>query len=548
MVIRAKYSGICPKCGQAINPGDLIAWERGQKARHAECPSATEAIPPADAIIANFTGQSRSDAPKPGYVFRRQPDGPILTVVSVRSQYIDEDGWSFGLMDESGWLHTAYCRPATDEEAVPLLAREREQMERQQAQMRVREIAELIRTQGERPDGPVTLDGERIIDTQNIYGGGDWFELTDDALWYVQNNGADGDDWSQNNIRTGGAGAIGWRIPRDEAFVAELRALEAVLDPAAVERKKPSAVRAYREFFSGVVDAAMFPEPTAGDIVDVKWTVWVRIAKERYLGLGEDGAPKLGARNPHGVHGPYPTTWGYIEGNHALALRYEPTPERVAVFAKLLPEWATLDLIRTILTTQAEYDARFTLPSGATGRYKLPGNEGWAATARDTIRDCAVWGLPLNAVEYTPGVEVVHVHAESRFTGRPWQLWSDGAATMGDWNSPAVSSVSKAAADLLGAALRQKWWQEDRRWRLLLDIESYETTELARYERNGYSSGEVVTLERLDVRVGTGPAAPLYRVTEQWWAMGEDGDMGETVLLYADETTARASFDGYRRA
>ncbi|MBK7814503.1 MAG: hypothetical protein IPJ52_09450 [Rhodocyclaceae bacterium] len=34
----------------------------------------------------------------------------------------------------------------------------------------------------------------------------------------AQNNGMDGDNWSANNVRTGGAGAIGWRMPRtDEA-------------------------------------------------------------------------------------------------------------------------------------------------------------------------------------------------------------------------------------------------------------------------------------------------------------------------------------------
>jgi len=53
-----------------------------------------------------------------------------------------------------------------------------------------------------------------VLSTFNIYGGGERIIIGDDKIWYVQNNGADGDDWSRNNVRTGGAGAIGWYVPR----------------------------------------------------------------------------------------------------------------------------------------------------------------------------------------------------------------------------------------------------------------------------------------------------------------------------------------------
>lgn len=41
----------------------------------------------------------------------------------------------------------------------------------------------------------------------------------------MRQNGMDGDDWSRNTIRTGGAGAIGYRIPLDDDLAAEIRAL-----------------------------------------------------------------------------------------------------------------------------------------------------------------------------------------------------------------------------------------------------------------------------------------------------------------------------------
>lgn len=54
-----------------------------------------------------------------------------------------------------------------------------------------------------------------IDDTAYIYGGGVWVVLEPDGkhFWYVQNNGADGDNWGHNNVATGGAGAIGFRLP-----------------------------------------------------------------------------------------------------------------------------------------------------------------------------------------------------------------------------------------------------------------------------------------------------------------------------------------------
>jgi hypothetical protein len=77
---------------------------------------------------------------------------------------------------------------------------------------------------GERPVGDYILHGETIYDTMNIYGGGVMIVATADGfLWCVQNNGMDGDNWSHNNVRTGGAGAIGWRLPATDELIAEAR-------------------------------------------------------------------------------------------------------------------------------------------------------------------------------------------------------------------------------------------------------------------------------------------------------------------------------------
>ena len=90
---------------------------------------------------------------------------------------------------------------------------------------RVKEISAEIRKTGEKPEGTYSPEGDRLFDTQDIYGGGDWFVAGPEYLWYVQNNGMDGDNWSLNNVRTGGAGAIGYRVPATSPLTAELRGL-----------------------------------------------------------------------------------------------------------------------------------------------------------------------------------------------------------------------------------------------------------------------------------------------------------------------------------
>jgi len=55
-------------------------------------------------------------------------------------------------------------------------------------------------------------EGEIILNTFDNYGNGEMIVKTETEVWYIRNNGADGDDWSRNKIKTGGAGGYGWKI------------------------------------------------------------------------------------------------------------------------------------------------------------------------------------------------------------------------------------------------------------------------------------------------------------------------------------------------
>lgn len=70
------------------------------------------------------------------------------------------------------------------------------------------------------------VSGESIDDPFNetdIYGSGHYWTITPEHIWSIEIRGMDGDDWSRNNVETGGAGGIGWRIPRTEELVEKIR-------------------------------------------------------------------------------------------------------------------------------------------------------------------------------------------------------------------------------------------------------------------------------------------------------------------------------------
>ncbi len=168
---------------------------------------------------------------RPGETVRNpRGDAPkYVTVLTASKKYFREDGMSFGVGDESGYVYMATARPATAEESAPLVSREAMREKQAATTREIDALAKKFREQGERPEDAGRVDGERILDTQNIYGGGDWWVIQPDAIWYIQNNGADGDNWSLNNVRTGGAGAIGWRMPFNKTMVPQLREADRIL-------------------------------------------------------------------------------------------------------------------------------------------------------------------------------------------------------------------------------------------------------------------------------------------------------------------------------
>jgi hypothetical protein len=122
-------------------------------------------------------------------------------------------------------------REATEAEVAEWEAAEEEKTARRKAEAdRQKEIAALhreIRAAGQAPDGWNEPAGDVLLDTFTVYGGGERFVLDREGgwLWSIQNNGADGDNWAYNNVVTGGAGAIGWRVEARADLVEQLERL-----------------------------------------------------------------------------------------------------------------------------------------------------------------------------------------------------------------------------------------------------------------------------------------------------------------------------------
>jgi hypothetical protein len=73
------------------------------------------------------------------------------------------------------------------------------------------------------------VEGEEIqhpTRPKNIYGGGEWWVIQPEWIWHIKNNGHDGDNWSANNVNTGGAGAIGHRVPYSDELADKIRELK----------------------------------------------------------------------------------------------------------------------------------------------------------------------------------------------------------------------------------------------------------------------------------------------------------------------------------
>lgn len=218
--LTAQLPGICTKCSHELL-GTEIWYAKGLKPVHVECPT----TPLAPAAPAPTKRQVRTNK-RADYCHRC---GAMVPAGQGELFLVhDDDESMYGF--QSGWLVEHLDRELCKRLREEAIARQAATEDRKRRFNREKDQLVSMIKAGEFPAHfPVDeIQGDRLLDTWDIYGAGDWFVLTSKYIWYVRNNGMDGDDWSRNNVPTGGAGAMGWRIPFDPEIAARIEALDAL--------------------------------------------------------------------------------------------------------------------------------------------------------------------------------------------------------------------------------------------------------------------------------------------------------------------------------
>lgn len=162
-------------------------------------------------------------------------DGKVYEVIETgsASKVYGEDVSSLGGPighDEDMWVRTLKLRPDNSAHAQQMLQEDADNKAadeaRRLAHIERNRIADEIKKAGELPPAGSVAEGQEVGSTRSIYGGGDWFVIGPEYIWYVMNNSMDGDNWAASNLN----GAIGWRVPYSRELSDRIMAMAGVKD------------------------------------------------------------------------------------------------------------------------------------------------------------------------------------------------------------------------------------------------------------------------------------------------------------------------------
>lgn len=248
----------CEQCGNVVPAGAGLLLRAGSRwiVRHpaGKCPPREElweisrGVPgrfhprperwcPAGTVLRSTVREGQQPFPETAPGYRRVGDGVVSAIVTtVRERQPvycrDEDGNNPAeLIGENGWYFRILVRPATAEEAADILAAEEKAARRYALEERRRAAFSYQAGDGEVPED-VDMGGAQPVDFGAEERRSVYQHWPDDSLhvdepagvvWFLEYNGADGDDWSRNNVPS----FVAWRFPLTEErrqLIADLRA------------------------------------------------------------------------------------------------------------------------------------------------------------------------------------------------------------------------------------------------------------------------------------------------------------------------------------
>jgi hypothetical protein len=143
--------------------------------------------------------------------YKAPGEARIVTVLTASQRYFSDDGMSFGVGDDQGYVYMATVREATPEEAAPIRAAE----ERAELTDRLGKAArerfgwlyaptEDATTPDEVPGNVLNLPCVQVVPPwrQRMSVSPDFLAVDETAglVYSLSYNGADGDNWSYNNL------------------------------------------------------------------------------------------------------------------------------------------------------------------------------------------------------------------------------------------------------------------------------------------------------------------------------------------------------------
>jgi hypothetical protein len=474
------------------------------------------------------------------------------------------------------------ARVRAEEQAASRLRREREAAK---AALFPADQGEYVQVGQDGFDGHVRGQRVRWRDGFTIYGGGEEFCLSEDgaSVWHLRNNGGDGDAWDHNNVRTGGAGAIGHRFPATPERIAFLRSLpDGQYLALTAEERRTTVLRRLRDLAltnaPGDIRALFSDDPTdardprrSGSDPNAVWTgttVWVTCGKGVKCGLSIDESRVF-------LRAPYPpedlraafhdARFDCSDNVSSVYLHYPATPERIAALKAPWPAWVgTAEL----------------------GRFRV--DRDLCYNAVDALHIADIWRVPVNTIGVDLGVLLLHVdksiatwsnghtdrlkplscsfyserlqrreydarNAELKAQGKEPNTYLDRAEKRRSDLPPAPPlpdepatnqpAISEAASKLVNIALAQEEWRQGRRYEGLFEVVDYTETRLDTSEASGPGrSGEWRSLYEILAPLRDGATRTLYRVEQGYWSMGEDGDVDQWSLLFEDRAEATSAF------
>lgn len=228
MTMTAKFAGRCSTCGGRIAAGTQIEWSKGAGARHVECASgaaATPAVQPGPIALHGGSGNGCQGWTVGQVILsgekRRRDGGPdALVIVTASRRYVREDGLSFGVGDDQGYLYTATARPATAEEMAPAIEAAHAQAIEAERAAELKRIYAAIEA-GERlpedeADRLASAAGESVLLAPGVHGGRRWVRIESDSL--VLLDGGYYDEYRRS----------AWRVARTPDLERRVRALATV--------------------------------------------------------------------------------------------------------------------------------------------------------------------------------------------------------------------------------------------------------------------------------------------------------------------------------